>query len=728
MRLTNNSGDIPQYLKNIPRWIIWELTANGQKIPKRPQTSGLVNGSSTDPSCWSDFNTAARAMLHHCEARDVGLGFVLADEDSPCPIVGFDLDNSLSPDGQIKPWAVTILESLANIAYTEVSPSGTGLKSFVAGELPEGFLSKKSFGDGKEGTEVYGSGRYFAVTGDALGEDSLASDLTSPASILAAVESCVDKRAAKRPEYVRIDHRASIAGDRVSSYLNNCGGVGDGGRNNKIYNIAGHLAVNFKLGDSDVLKHVSNYNAMNCSPPLSQHELEQTVRSALKTCHDRLDDTTNEEEYAVRFEEEFSETLYDLDSMLKNADKKRKISVDQSDLNAPGLIRDIMNNYKHTAKNWLPELAFVTSLNILATAMAGKVKIKGNGAVPCIFSVGLAPSGCGKEFGRKLTNSILNKAGLGDRLGPEGISSAEGFIKPLERNPCLLYQIDEAGELFTQMSNPNSHMSKLGSAMKIAYSKAGDEAWRPNSRSDRQNNIEINNPHPVIYCTTTHSRFWSGFDSNSVEDGLLGRMLVFEQEGYDMRFGRPYLAPDPSDSIIHQVAAWSGNGNLPDSVATAKAMEWPLSKEAQDVFTEFDNKVILKRVAGDMAATLFSRTADKIHILALLFAGSRLGPVFDGEISGNDMRRAIGLVKRMTYRMISRVENLMSSNDTEKSVKYIVSQIDKQPGRKIEKGKISQITKKIKKHERSNIISDLLDAGTLEMTENKAGTQFYRLI
>ena len=351
MRLTNNSSDIPNYLKEIPRWIIWELTSSGQKIPKRPTCDSLTNGSSTDPTCWADFNTAARAMLHHSDSRNVGLGFVLVGDDtSDSPIVGFDLDDSLKADGEIKPWAARIMESLEPIAYTEVSPSGMGLKCFVAGDLPEGFVSKKSFGDGKEGTEVYGAGRYFAVTGNKLYDDNLST--VDPESILRAVEACVDKRAARVTEFVKIDHSVITDSDRITSYLTNCGGVGEGGRNNKLYNVAGHLAVNFKLNESDVMKYAGSYNAMNCSPPLSQHELSLTVRSAMKTCHDRLEDTTKETEHPVKLE--VGEATFDIEKMAKNQSKRNKITIGEDLMNAPGLISDIMQNYKSTANSWLP--------------------------------------------------------------------------------------------------------------------------------------------------------------------------------------------------------------------------------------------------------------------------------------------------------------------------------------------------------------------------------------
>ena len=725
MRLTNNSTDIPSYLKSIPRWIIWELTSNGQKIPKRPTCEMLTNGSSTDPTCWSDFNTAARAMLHHSDSHNIGLGFVLVGDDpSDSPVVGFDLDDSLKSDGEIKPWAAKIMESLEPIAYTEVSPSGTGLKCFVAGDLPEGFVSKKSFGDGKEGTEVYGSGRYFAVTGDKLYADNLAT--VAPESILRAVEACVDKRAAKVAEFVRIDHSVVTDSDRITSYLTNCGGVGEGGRNNKLYNVAGHLAVNFKLSEQDVMKYAGSYNTMNCSPPLSYHELSLTVRSAMKTCHERLEDTTKEDEHPVRFEGD--SPSIDLEKMAENQNKRNKQSVKGKTLRAPGLIEEIMHNYNQVSASWLPELAFASALNVLSVAMAGKVKMKDTGSVPCTFSIGLAPSGSGKDFGRKLSEEILIAAGMQEKLGPEMISSAEGFVKVMQDQPTVLFQIDEAAEMFGEMANQNSHMKKLGAVMKIAYSKAGSKMWKPNARADKANNVVVENPHPVIFCMTTAERFWPSFDAASVGDGLLGRLLVFEQDGYDKRLRRIYRQPDPTDSIIGQVAKWRGEGNLPETVARVKPMEWPMTENAREMYLDYCDEIVVKRNSGNIDDALFSRTPDKICIMALLFAGSRLGPDKNGTVNADDMRRAIEIVKRLTYRVLDRVKTSVSHNEVEKSRKYVISQLSKQTGDRIEVGKISTITQRLRSPERREILKDLLDSRLIEIVENKAGKQFYSII
>ncbi len=89
-----------------------------------------------------------------------GVGFVFTAEDEFC---GVDLDNCIRPDGTLEPWAQPIVEKLKS--YTEISPSGKGLKIFIQAKKGGG---KNRFDiDKPAGTriEVYDSGRYFTVTG-----------------------------------------------------------------------------------------------------------------------------------------------------------------------------------------------------------------------------------------------------------------------------------------------------------------------------------------------------------------------------------------------------------------------------------------------------------------------------------------------------------------------------------------------------------------------------------
>ena len=83
-----------------------------------------------------------------------GIGYVLTDDDG---LVGADLDHCRDPEtGTIEPWALRIVEHLDS--YTEITPSGTGLRIFIHGKLPSG-------GRKRGNVEMYDSGRYLTVTG-----------------------------------------------------------------------------------------------------------------------------------------------------------------------------------------------------------------------------------------------------------------------------------------------------------------------------------------------------------------------------------------------------------------------------------------------------------------------------------------------------------------------------------------------------------------------------------
>jgi len=68
-------------------------------------------------------------MAYHGGSVD-GVGYVLGDG-----VAGVDLDDCRDPEtGTIEPWAAQIITDINS--YTEVSPSGTGVKIFARFSLP----------------------------------------------------------------------------------------------------------------------------------------------------------------------------------------------------------------------------------------------------------------------------------------------------------------------------------------------------------------------------------------------------------------------------------------------------------------------------------------------------------------------------------------------------------------------------------------------------------------
>jgi len=724
--------DTPQKLKEIPRWTLWHSGEGSTGRKKMPMAvgSGWRSGSSTDPTTWGTFDEAFEWANHYIEQGKPcgGIGFTL-DIEGGCddPVWGLDFDWCLGEDGSIEPWAMNVYDIIKEVCYTEVSPSGRGFKAFVAGRSPlaetREFFAKLDYDKvNKQKVEIFRWGRHFTVTGESLFPNAfgdLCTETLGKCSDYLVSER--DRLNGKKINVADVVRTVSVSGSsnvdyRIEKYLQSVGSTSEGGRNNQILKIAGHLKVQFGLSDDDVRTRCLAHNFRCFSPPLEQNEVEVTVRSALKTCHERVECTTKQPEYDVRVIEAQE---IDMDKILENSNRIRKMKPADDELNADGLIKEIMLCNKERAQDWLPELAFAGALNVMSMAMAGRVRIKDSNTVPCLFSVGLAPSGAGKDFARNLTEDILTKAGLSSRLGPEGVSSAEGFVRAISDSPAILFQLDEAAELFAEAGDVNSHMRRLGKSMKEAYSRAGSAEWRPNCRADSANNIAVKAPLPSLYATTTPDRFWASFSADSCEDGLLGRLLIFEQANYDRTCGRLYKSAEATESIVSQVKSWhSGVGNLPPEVAMGKCFDWELTDDARDLLMKYDTSIRMKLGKNSLGDALFKRTQDKVYRLALIFAGSRQGPISSGSVDAEDVKTAINLVTKLTKRVVDRVNKNLSISRADSDRKYIADMLRKRGG-KYQKSLISKITRKLDSSVRNRIVADMLDSNEIEIVEIK---------
>jgi putative DNA primase/helicase len=144
---------VPSVLTDRPQWVLWrhELRdGKTTKIPYDAKTGRMAE--SDDPATWAPYATALEAYA----ASDLdGIGFVFAADDG---LAGFDFDDCLDDAGNFV--SETVAGYVARLgSYTEVSPSGHGVKVFLFGAVPGGKGRKR--GD----FEAYDRLRYFTVTG-----------------------------------------------------------------------------------------------------------------------------------------------------------------------------------------------------------------------------------------------------------------------------------------------------------------------------------------------------------------------------------------------------------------------------------------------------------------------------------------------------------------------------------------------------------------------------------
>lgn len=149
---------IPAALRERSQWVCWKYITRGGKQTKCPVNArggGLAD--STDPATWASFDEVVAAWKAGGYA---GIGYVFTADG---PFAGIDLDGCIDDAGNIVSTARQIIDALNS--YTEISPSGRGVKVFIAGRKPDGIGCKSKAIAGFKESEVYDRDRFFTVTG-----------------------------------------------------------------------------------------------------------------------------------------------------------------------------------------------------------------------------------------------------------------------------------------------------------------------------------------------------------------------------------------------------------------------------------------------------------------------------------------------------------------------------------------------------------------------------------
>ena len=156
-------ANIPADIRDLPQWVCWRYSPvpagaghRWAKLPICPVTRRAARPN--DPSTWATYDKALSVYNSSGQSTDYdGIGFMFSSDD---PFVGVDLDHCRDPEsGNLAPWALNHIRLLDT--YTEVSPSGTGVKCILKGTLPPGRRRNAQ-------VEIYDSTRYFTITGQVV--------------------------------------------------------------------------------------------------------------------------------------------------------------------------------------------------------------------------------------------------------------------------------------------------------------------------------------------------------------------------------------------------------------------------------------------------------------------------------------------------------------------------------------------------------------------------------
>jgi hypothetical protein len=175
---SNPLTSLPESLQAGNLFCLWRRMPDGKKKPIQPLTGRAAH--TNQPAEFSSFAVAARAFQNKTYSNIAGVGRLMRhDYDS---VYSIDVDDVIT-NSLLAPFALDLIAQ-AN-SYAEVTPSGTGIRIFGRGPVPESLWGKCSTKiwektSQPEGIEVqlFLQGQYITLTGNQIAgtRDTLTED------------------------------------------------------------------------------------------------------------------------------------------------------------------------------------------------------------------------------------------------------------------------------------------------------------------------------------------------------------------------------------------------------------------------------------------------------------------------------------------------------------------------------------------------------------------------
>jgi len=599
--------NIPSEMREKPNWILWR-NEDGRKVPY--QIDGR-HAKSNDRTTWVNF-----IEVEELVNDTFGLGFVFDGSG----IVGIDLDACLI-DGEIQPWAQEIIERIQ--APVEISPSGSGVHLYGRGEVGKGRKAavKADGPPGKSpGIEMYDRGRYFAFTGDWLVPpgDNLP-DITDGLAWLQ--DRFWPKPVSSSAPPLASNHNVI---ERARRYLQEVPpAISGSGGHNQTFFAACKLVIGFGLSPDDAYPLLAEWNE-RCEPPWTEKELRHKLDSA--------DKQEGERGELLRERPGFVDSDVDLGPLISSltATTEQEKPKQEPDITLPPEVFDGMPRLMRLAFDWTlataikpqPELTIAAMIALFGAILGRKVRDDYDTRTN-VMILGLSPSGSGKEHPRQCCKRILYEADLAKINAPERIGSHAGLISVVSTHPVRLFLLDEIGRLLLTMRDPKaSHLYNIGTVLMQMYSSA-NTTWIGDAYADQSKTKTIDQPAVSVFGTSVPGSFYRGLSIDNISDGLLGRMLLIESQGYVSR-QKPRRLDVPEELLdgirsFEWGGEWEPAGNLEKQHPRPRLV--PKTAEANERHEIYCREVDARhRTDSEDEATLWARTPEKEAKLALIYA------------------------------------------------------------------------------------------------------------
>lgn len=388
-------------------------------------------------------------------------------------------------------------------------------------------------------------------------------------------------------------------------------------------------------------------------------------------------------------------------------------------LQVPGFIGDVMEYMLATAKRRQPVLSLAPAISLMATLIGRKV-VDRAGTRPNLYVLGLAPSGSGKDEPRQVCKRVLAETGQSALIGPEGVASVQALARSVYDSPSCLALLDEFGKTLALIAaaGKSPFIAAIPSLLLKLYSSSAG-VWRADSRADRENDFEINQPCLTVYGTSVAEPVFNAMTTDTITEGLLGRFLVFEGDELPDK-ERPSEQPLPC-SIVRVATAWGGygdGGNLSDINPTPAVVQ--ATDEAESLLSQFDKYCDDEaRRLGYPFGALWARAAEKASKLTLIYACSIADEPEAAFIDADAVRWGCSVSAHVTQRMAFLAHNWISDGKYDKDRKRILRIIRTAGHRGIKHNDLVRKVQDLPSKDREIIIDALVEADEIRCVKRK---------
>lgn len=400
-------------------------------------------------------------------------------------------------------------------------------------------------------------------------------------------------------------------------------------------------------------------------------------------------------------------------------------------LNPPGLVGELTEYFKHSSSKYQPILNLAASLTACGAIMGRKVESI-NGHRTNLYAIGVAPSGTGKDANRKAIKNLFDAAGCLKKCSTEDFTSDSAIINDLAKEPSQVFLIDELGRFLSLLANSRGKNPSVEniSTILMKLSTSANSVFHGKKYADKTKERVVRNPNVCLYGTTVPDNLYESFTSESVKDGFLARLLIFESESIDPD-SRPILKKAERKNLkkyqipldlINKVKEWNNKpsnyyptGNI-DQIEECRPRVIEHTDEAADIFNEFEQRLKARREkinkTNPAEAAILQRPRDYACQIALIVACGRNSD--NPEISKEDAEYGVALAEFLCNYMIYIISNHVSDTYHEENVKKIRNYIFNLGEEGATLSGITRKFRKLTKSQKKEAIDSLIEGEEIE--------------